>query len=75
MKIEAGEFWMGSDKNQDKDAYDDEIPQHRVTLSEYRMAKYPVTVAQFRAFVQDSGYTPEGEWEEDNRPLSKVISS
>ncbi len=73
VKIEAGEFWMGSDKKRDEYASDDEFPQHRVTLSEYHMGRYPVTVAQFRAFVQDSGYTPEGEWEEDNEHDSHPV--
>ena len=33
-----------------------EQPQHERTLSNYYIARYPVTVAQFRAFVQASGH-------------------
>ncbi|MDM8524429.1 SUMF1/EgtB/PvdO family nonheme iron enzyme [Desulfococcaceae bacterium HSG8] len=43
-----------------------ECPQHEVELSEYAISRYPVTVAQFRTFVQDSGYEPEEDWEKDN---------
>jgi hypothetical protein len=49
---------MGSDKQRDKLAWDDELPQHEVVLPTYYMARYPVTVAQFRAFVEASGYKP-----------------
>ncbi len=42
---------MGSDKTKDKLAYDDETPQHTLHLPEYRIARVPVTVAQFAAFM------------------------
>ena len=45
--IPAGEFLMGSDKQKDLNARDDELPQHRVTLSEYAIARVPVTNAQY----------------------------
>ena len=43
VTIPAGEFLMGSDKQQDSMAYDDEEPQHKVYLPEYRIARVPVT--------------------------------
>ena len=51
---------MGS-KQGDQLASDDEMPQHKLSLPRYYIARYPVTVAQFRAFVDASGYTPEDE--------------
>ena len=66
VTIPAGEFLMGSDKEKDSEAYSNELPQHTVYLSEYQIAKYPVTVAQFKAFVEDSGYQPEENWKDDN---------
>jgi len=57
--VPPSRFLMGSDRGKDAGAYDDELPQHQVTLSGYWIGRYPVTVAQFRAFVQDSGYQPQ----------------
>jgi len=54
--IPPGPFLMGSDKGKDPQAFDDELPQHRVTLPGYWIERYPVTVAQFRAFVEASGH-------------------
>jgi len=50
--IPAGEFWMGSDQQQDQNARVGEMPQHRVYLDEYTIGKYSVTQAQYLAFVQ-----------------------
>ena len=58
VEIPAGPFRMGSDPGQDAMAYADEQPQHEVVLPRYYLARYPVTVAQWRAFVQASGHTP-----------------
>jgi formylglycine-generating enzyme required for sulfatase activity len=61
VEILAGPFLMGSDKACGADAYGYELPQHEVTLPRYFIGRYPVTVAQFRAFVEASGYRPEGK--------------
>ncbi len=58
VEIPAGPFRMGSDPGQDAEAYENEQPQHEVVLPAYYLARYPVTVAQWRAFVQASGHTP-----------------
>lgn len=54
VEIPAGPFRMGSDRERDSEALNDEIPSRSVTLSRYFMARYPVTVAQFRAFVENT---------------------
>jgi len=59
IHIPAGWFIMGSDKKKDSKAYDDEQPQHEVELGEYYIARCPVTVAQFKAFVESSKYKPQ----------------
>jgi len=55
IEIPAGPFLMGSDKSRDPKARNEELPQHEVSLPRYWMNKTPVTVAQFRAYVQASG--------------------
>jgi formylglycine-generating enzyme required for sulfatase activity len=68
VEIPAGEFVMGTRAEDipalqkqyggEKELYERETPQHRRILPTYYMARYPVTVAQFQAFVQASGYEP-----------------
>jgi formylglycine-generating enzyme required for sulfatase activity len=60
MPVPTGKFWMGKGKH---DEYGDpwlkEPPAGEYDVSyDYRMAKYPVTVAQFRQFVRETGFKP-----------------
>jgi formylglycine-generating enzyme required for sulfatase activity len=68
---ETRNYWIGAQgkdskgRNYDKEAYDDETPR-QVNLAPFRIGKYPVTVAQYAAFVED-GLAPNrepGNWEE-----------
>jgi formylglycine-generating enzyme required for sulfatase activity len=52
---------MGSDPRRDKDADADEQPQHRVHLPEYSIARVPVTLRQFVAFVEATDYRTQAE--------------
>lgn len=54
--VKGGTFRMGSD-----DGQDDEKPVHTVTVSDFRMGKYEVTVAEFEKFVSETGYRTEAE--------------
>lgn len=63
VKIPAGEFIMGSDKSKDKDAFEWELPQHRMHLPDYWIAKTPVTVAQFAQFVKATNHKTTAEIE------------
>ena len=56
--IPAGEFLMGSPEGEG--AYD-EHPQHRVSLDDYYIDKYEVTTAQFKEFVEATGYITDAE--------------
>ena len=65
--IPAGPFRMGSDKKNQRSPYYDELtygdeePSHEVTYLnfDYRIGQYPVTVAQYRLFVEDDGYNSQ----------------
>ena len=54
--VPAGPFDMGS-----RDGEPFEQPVHRVMLSGYWIGKFPVTLAQFRNFVGDTGYVTDAE--------------
>ena len=56
VKIPGGSFQMGSLSGKD-----DEKPLHRVSISAFSLGKTAVTVGQFRAFVNESGYRTEAE--------------
>jgi len=63
VRIPAGKFILGS-KEDDQQAGSDERPQQVYELkSDYWLAKYPVTNAQFELFVKETGYTTRAEKE------------
>jgi len=59
ITVPGGEFWMASET---KAAYDREKPAHKVHVAQFQMAKYPVTNAQFKGFVDAGGYSEERYW-------------
>ncbi len=63
-RVPAGPFWMGSDDS-DELAFGDEKPITRQEVNyDYWMARYPVTQAQFRLFVEAGGYRDYRYWSE-----------
>jgi formylglycine-generating enzyme required for sulfatase activity/tRNA A-37 threonylcarbamoyl transferase component Bud32 len=71
VAIPAGEFYMGS-KPDDKDAYFDEKPRHRVRISKpFYLGKYKVTVGQFERFVKATDYETQAEKAGDKRTWKK----
>jgi formylglycine-generating enzyme required for sulfatase activity len=58
LLIPAGPFSMGSDPFLDPAAKETEQPQHELILPDFYISRNLVTVAQFKAFVEDSGYQP-----------------
>jgi len=71
VEVPEGPFLMGTQEKDipalskrfggERDWYEGEVPQHLVTLPTYYVARYPVTVAQFRVFVDESGHKPAAE--------------
>ncbi len=50
-RVPAGQFRMGSDKRRDSQAIDDELNRRVVTLPDYAIGRFPVTVAEYACFV------------------------
>ena len=67
VKIPAGSFQMGCSPG-GRDCYDDEKPPHAVQVRAFRMGKYEVTQAQWRAVM---GANPS-RFEGDERPMEQV---
>jgi sulfatase modifying factor 1 len=59
VQVPGGTFLMGSN-----DFYSEERPVHRVAVDGFSMDDHPVTNAEFRRFVKDTGYATVAE-----RPL------
>jgi iron(II)-dependent oxidoreductase len=55
VEIPAGTWRLGSSPN-DGFVFDNEKWEHEVTIAPFRIAKSPVTNADFTAFVEDGGY-------------------
>jgi formylglycine-generating enzyme required for sulfatase activity len=82
VEVPEGLFVMGSDKKKDTMAYEDEQPLREVMLPAYFVARYPVTHAQYLAFVESTGHSPPiaevdserpYEWR-DGRPPSHLLN-
>jgi formylglycine-generating enzyme required for sulfatase activity len=58
LLISSGPFYMGSDPLKDPASRETEQPQHIADLPNFYISRHPVTVAQFKAFVDDSGFHP-----------------
>jgi formylglycine-generating enzyme required for sulfatase activity len=65
--IPGGTFMMGSPKNEER-RFDNESPQHRVTVPGFFMGKYPVTQAQYQAIMGTNPSFFKGS----NRPVEWV---
>ncbi|MEI6898455.1 MAG: formylglycine-generating enzyme family protein [Bacteroidota bacterium] len=59
VDIPAGTFIMGSPASEVDREADETI--HQVTLSAFKMSKYEVTVKQFKAFIEATGYMTDAD--------------
>jgi formylglycine-generating enzyme required for sulfatase activity len=70
IAIPSGSFLMGSP---DGEGVTDERPQHRVTVPQFYMGKYPITNAQWKAVMRTD---PSAKWGEkfqgDRQPVIEV---
>jgi formylglycine-generating enzyme required for sulfatase activity len=73
--VPAGEFLMGSDPAKDAQAFDNEKPQGSMTLGAFQIAKHPLTVAEYAAFMQQGGYSAPGHWtNQQQKPDHPVVN-
>jgi serine/threonine protein kinase len=57
VHIPPGEFWMGCE-------HDVDAPRRKVHLDGYYISRYPVTNAEYLAFVEATGHTHPEHWNE-----------
>jgi len=62
--VPAGEFVLGVDGEHEPWSLDNERPAHVVDLPAFRIARFPVTNAEWQAFIADGGYTQRRWWSE-----------
>jgi formylglycine-generating enzyme required for sulfatase activity len=68
VTIPAGSFLMGAQKhastqpNYDSEADENESPVHEVRLAAFQVSRYPVTVEEYRGFMDDDGYQNKAWW-------------
>jgi formylglycine-generating enzyme len=68
--IPGGTFMMGGDNSE---AAEDEYPKHRVTVKPFYMDEHEVTNAQFKKFVDATGYITTAERKPDWNELKKQL--
>ena len=89
--VPAGEFEMGTDVaeipqlvewaerynlNAHASWYADESPRHRVSLDAFYIDRYEVTNAQYRMFIEGTGYREPTYWDDAkyNQPNQPVVA-
>lgn len=65
VAITQGHYRVGS--RGEPSAYDNELPPQAVELSNFRIARWPVTNAEYLAFMEDDGYTRPEFWDRDGQ--------
>jgi formylglycine-generating enzyme required for sulfatase activity len=70
VEVPAGPFLMGS--SNDNLAYDDEKPQHTVWLPAFKIGRYPVTNAEYAAFVEATDRDWRSKPNPENHPVVYV---
>jgi formylglycine-generating enzyme required for sulfatase activity len=81
VEIPAGEFWMGTPAEAipalvqkyggERELYEWEAPRRKIDLPAFAISRVPVTNAQYRLFVEATGYAPPQHWENGRLPKGK----
>ena len=70
VAIPGGTFYMGSEE---KDAYKNESPKHKVKVNPFLMDINEVTNAEFLTFVNETGYKTTAEKKIDIEKITNVV--
>ncbi|HWQ83005.1 MAG TPA: formylglycine-generating enzyme family protein [Anaerolineales bacterium] len=71
IQIPAGPMVMGSNSTLDHAAQIDEFPAHELEITDFYIGRFPVTNAQYRQFVAESGQRPPLFWKDGQLPAGK----
>lgn len=63
IAVKGGTFTMGATSEQGSEAESYEKPTHSVTLDDYYIGKFEVTVGLFRTFINETGYRTDADKE------------
>jgi formylglycine-generating enzyme required for sulfatase activity len=67
VEVAGGSFTMGNNDYLDN-------PPRRVTLDMFYMAKYPVTVGEWKIFLEDTGYWYKWDWQDQYElPFNEIV--
>ncbi len=64
VEIPGGRHLLGAAPGADRFVFDNERPGHEVQIAPFRIARAPVTNAEFAQFVDDGGYLASELWDE-----------
>jgi len=64
LRVPAGDFPVGGEAPQ---AFDNELPVHKVAQQAFYLAQQPVTNAQYLCFMEADGYARDEYWDEAGR--------
>lgn len=68
VRVMGGTFMMGATKEQNKDCWEDEEPEHMVTLDNYYIAETLITQALWEEIMKSN----PSNWKGDNLPVERV---
>lgn len=70
--IPGGEFLIGSNPKVDRQAQTDESPQHRLSVTDFYIMRYPVTNAQYKLFMEATDHRPPRFWSKGQFPADQA---
>lgn len=70
--VPDGEFIIGSSRSADRRAGADEMPQHRLRVTDFHIMRFPVTNAQYRLYLAATGQRPPLYWPEGQELVAKA---